>query len=58
MNVILVSELDPRTVSKCLLTPASSINEALKSSLVDLAGGVQVGIMPQASFTIPVIKAE
>ena len=58
VKVILVSELDPSMVRKCLLTPASSIDEALGSSPVDLAGGLKVGIMPQASFTMPVIMAE
>lgn len=58
VNVILVSELDPRMVRKCLLTPASSIDEALSSSPVVLSGETEVGIMPQASFTIPVTMAD
>jgi hypothetical protein len=40
-------------VRRLLLTPAASVDAALKLALPDLPGQARVGIMPWASSTIP-----
>ena len=58
VKIILISELESSFVRKLLLTPATSINEALETALVDLPADANVGIMPQASSTIPFVKSK
>jgi nickel-dependent lactate racemase len=55
VKILLVSELETSFVRELLLTPAASINDALEIALVDLPADAKVGLMPQASSTIPFI---
>jgi len=48
----LVSELPPKTVRKYLLTPGT-LKEAISTVLKTLPEDARIGIMPQASTTIP-----
>ncbi len=57
VRVLLVSEMAPDLVRYLLLTPASSVDEALAVALGDLPAGARVGIMPQAGSTIPCVRA-
>jgi nickel-dependent lactate racemase len=52
MQVVLVSEMDPESVRRLLLTPAGCIEEALDLVLPGLPAGARVGILPRASSTI------
>jgi nickel-dependent lactate racemase len=54
-QVILVSEMEPELVRSLLLTPASSVDDAIAMVASELAQGAQVGIMPRASSTIPAV---
>ena len=56
VQVILVSEMDQNLVRRLLLTPATSLDEAISIVARDLAQGAQVGIVPRAASTIPVIS--
>lgn len=58
VKIILISELESGFVRKLLLTPAASINEALETALVDLQADANIGIMPQASSTIPFVGSK
>jgi nickel-dependent lactate racemase len=58
VKIILISELESGFVRKLLLTPAASINEALETALVDLKADANIGIMPQASSTIPFVGSK
>jgi nickel-dependent lactate racemase len=58
VKIILISELESGFVRKLLLTPVASINEALETVLVDLPADANVGIMPQASSTIPFVRSK
>jgi nickel-dependent lactate racemase len=53
VRTFLVSEMAPDLVRRLLLTPAASVDAALKLALPDLPGQARVGIMPWASSTIP-----
>jgi nickel-dependent lactate racemase len=55
VRTFLVSEMAPELVRRLLLTPADSVDAALKLALPDLPEGGRVGIMPWASSTIPCI---
>jgi nickel-dependent lactate racemase len=58
VKIFLISELDSDLTRKLLLTPVSNIDEALEIALKDLPRGANVGIMPQASSTIPIINSK
>jgi nickel-dependent lactate racemase len=58
VKILLISELESSFVRKLLLTPAASIDEALETALVDLPADANVGIMPQASSTIPFVRSK
>jgi nickel-dependent lactate racemase len=58
VNILLMSELEPRFVRKLLLTPISSLDEALEIALVDLPVDANIGIMSQASSTIPFVRSK
>jgi nickel-dependent lactate racemase len=58
VKIILISEMESTYVRKLLLTPAASINEALVTTLVDIPADANVGIMPQASSTIPFVSSK
>jgi nickel-dependent lactate racemase len=53
VRVFLISAMPPDLVQALLLTPVTSIPEALVTALADMGTGVRVGIMPRASSTIP-----
>jgi nickel-dependent lactate racemase len=53
LHVWLLSDLDPDRVRRLLLTPATSLDEAVAQVLPTLPAAGRVGIMPQASATIP-----
>lgn len=53
LRTFLVSKMAPESVRRLLLTPAASVDAALKLVLPDLPEGARVGIMPRASSTIP-----
>jgi nickel-dependent lactate racemase len=53
VRVFLISSMSPDLVRSLLLTPMTSIQEALAVALADMGTGVRVGIMPRASSTIP-----
>jgi lactate racemase len=58
VNIILLSEIDPRLVSRLLMTPAASPREALSLALDRLipAPGrpLRIAVLPRATNTIPV----
>jgi nickel-dependent lactate racemase len=58
VRVLLVSHLPPDLVKRLLLTPASSLDEALSLTRQTLAAGadLRVGVMPGANAIIPVLK--
>ncbi|MCX7826801.1 MAG: lactate racemase domain-containing protein, partial [Verrucomicrobiae bacterium] len=51
----LVSEMAPDFVRRLLLTPATSLQEAVATTLRDLSPGARVGIMPWANATMPAL---
>jgi nickel-dependent lactate racemase len=53
VRAILVSGMAPELVRRLLLTPAESIEEALRLALPDLPAHARVAVMPRASATIP-----
>ncbi len=53
VKILLMSELEPSFVRKLLLTPVARLDEALEIALVDLPVDANIGIMSQASSTIP-----
>jgi nickel-dependent lactate racemase len=53
LRVWLVSDLDPSRVRALLLAPVASLDEAVAQVLPTLPLAARVGIMPQASSTIP-----
>ncbi|MGD8243769.1 MAG: nickel-dependent lactate racemase [Anaerolineae bacterium] len=53
VRVFLISSMPPDLVRALLLIPMASIQDALAVALADLSTGAGVGIMPQASSTIP-----
>ena len=53
LRVWLVSSLDPGQVRSFLLEPAAGLDEAVAQVLPTLPSDARVGIMPQASSTIP-----
>jgi nickel-dependent lactate racemase len=53
VRVWLVSSLDPGQVRSFLLEPAAGLDEAVAQVLPTLPSDARVGIMPQASSTIP-----
>jgi hypothetical protein len=53
LRTILVSGMAPAQVARMLLTPAQSIEAALKLALPSLSSTARVGIMPRASSIIP-----
>jgi nickel-dependent lactate racemase len=55
VRVLLVSEMPPDFVRRLLLTPASSMEEALREVLGDLTPQARTGIMPLANATIPML---
>ncbi len=58
VKIFLISKLDSDLTRKLLLTPVSNINEALEIVLKALPRDANVGIMPQASSTIPIINSK
>ena len=54
-RVLFVTDLPPDFVRRLLLTPCSSLDDALGIALRDLAPGARIGILPYANATIPVI---
>jgi hypothetical protein len=58
VRTLLVSEMAPELVRRLLLTPASSIDEALALALSGLPAGGRIGLMPRASSTIPYVVTE
>jgi nickel-dependent lactate racemase len=55
VRVLLVSNMAPDLARHLLLTPVTSIGQALAMATSDLPLDARVGIMPQASSTIPYI---
>ncbi len=58
VRVLLVSDMASDFTHRLLLTPVTSIDEALAIALSDLPANAWVGIMPLASFTIPYVCAQ
>ena len=56
VRVFLISEMAPGLVWRLLLSPATTISEAL--ALADLPTDARVGIMPRASSTIPLVRSD
>ncbi|MGD9049765.1 MAG: nickel-dependent lactate racemase [Anaerolineae bacterium] len=56
VRTILVSEMPPELVWRLLLTPAEGIDEALALVLPSLPSEARVGIVPQATATIPLVS--
>ena len=56
VQTFLVSEMAPELVQRLLLTPAASIDAALRLALGGLPTCPSVAIMPRASSTIPIIE--
>jgi nickel-dependent lactate racemase len=57
-HVLFVTEMQPGFVSKLLLQPCATINDALSLALRDLPPNARIGILPYANATIPVMRAE
>jgi lactate racemase len=55
IKVILVSDMSPSSVDHLLLTPATTVQDALGQVIKELPTGSRVGIMPSATITIPQI---
>jgi nickel-dependent lactate racemase len=53
VRTFLVSEMAPALVQRLLLTPASSVDAALRLAMPDLRQDILVGIIPRAALTIP-----
>jgi nickel-dependent lactate racemase len=58
LRVLLVSQMQPATVRRLLLAPASSLDEALSLAMPGLVPEARVGVMPWANATIPVLQGE
>ncbi|GAB4533932.1 MAG: nickel-dependent lactate racemase [Anaerolineae bacterium] len=65
VQVLFLSQMPPDLVEKLLLTPVSSLEEAITSGLRHLASrgsvageDLRVGVMPWANATIPVLQSE
>lgn len=56
LRVLLVSDMAPDAVRRLLLTPADSVEQALDMVLPQLPAKARVGLMPQASATIPYLQ--
>ena len=54
-RVLLVSEMEAGFVQRLLLTPATGLDQALSSAMVDLPPEARIGVMPLANATIPVL---
>jgi len=54
VRVLLVSDMPDDFVRRLLLTPVSSLPEAIATALTDLPVKARIGIMPLANATIPV----
>jgi hypothetical protein len=54
-RVLFVTEMQPAFVSKLLLTPYATIDDALSIALRDLPRDARIGILPYANATIPVV---
>ncbi len=55
-RVLLVSQMPPEFVRKLLLEPYASVPAALETALDNLAPGAQIGVLPWANATIPVVN--
>jgi nickel-dependent lactate racemase len=53
LRVFLVSDMSPERVRRFLLEPAESIDAALAASLPAMPPDARIGVVPQASSTIP-----
>lgn len=56
VRVLLVSDIDPDIARHLLLTPVTSIDQALAMAASDLPLDARVGIIPRASSTIPCVE--
>jgi nickel-dependent lactate racemase len=56
IQIVLVSEMDDELVSKLLLTPADSLQQALGKIQGGLSSASHIAVMPRATNTIPIIK--
>ncbi len=57
-RVLFVTEMEPGFVSKLLLQPCATIDDALSIALRDLPPNSRIGILPYANATIPILKKE
>jgi nickel-dependent lactate racemase len=53
LRVLLVSNMAPERVRRLLLTPVDDIAQALEWTFPRLPAGARIGLLPQASATIP-----
>jgi lactate racemase len=54
-RVLVVTKMQPDLVSKLLLSPYATIDDALSIALRDLPRDAQIGILPYANATIPIL---
>jgi nickel-dependent lactate racemase len=57
VQVILVSDMEPEFVKGLLLTPASTLQQAIDSTLIDLPDQARAGIFPRSPSTIPILES-
>jgi nickel-dependent lactate racemase len=55
-NVLLVSRMPADFVRRLLLTPVSSLDQALSLAIGNLPSNARIGVMPWANATIPVLQ--
>lgn len=56
VRVLIASEMPADLVCRLLLTPAASLDEALRQALADLPPEARIGILPAANVTAPVMR--
>jgi lactate racemase len=56
IQIVVVSDMDAKLVSKLLLTPAVDLNEAFAKVQGGISPATQIAVMPRATNTIPIIR--
>lgn len=56
LRVLVVSQMRANLVRRLLLTPASSLDEAISQTLGTIRREARVGVMPRSSATIPTLE--
>ncbi len=58
IHLTFISDMDPAKARALLLQPGESLQKAVDLALAGLAKGSRIGILPQASSTIPYIEGQ